>query len=103
MGLNSVVRGHLKSDGTLELEQQPDLAPGPVQVTLQALTAAPHSARRLTDVLDEIHAAQRASGFQARSREAIDAEIQQMRAEWDDRREAMERGQAQGSRGGLTS
>ena len=69
----------------MELDQKPALGPGRVQVTLQPVAVDPPSKRNLIDVLNEIHAAQRASGFVARTREAIDAEIQQMRAEWDER------------------
>ncbi len=40
--------------------------------------------RKILEVIEEIHAAQRARGYVGRTREEIDAEIHQMRAEWDD-------------------
>jgi hypothetical protein len=88
-----VVQGNLKPDGTLELDEKPALGPGRVQVTLRSLAADSPSERNLSDVLKEIHAAQRASGFVARPRDAIDAEIQQMRAEWDEPRKETARSQ----------
>ena len=95
MTLKFVVRGNLKSDGTLELDQKPTLGPGRVQVTLQPVAADLPPQPKLIDVLNELRAAQRESGIVARSREAIDAEIQQMRG-------GMGRPPGKGSGGGVS-
>ena len=90
MSRTVIIRGNLNPDGSLDLEQKPDLNPGPVQVTLQSVSVGCPAERNLADVLKEIHSSQRASGFKGRSREAIDAEIAQMRSEWDDPSTAIE-------------
>jgi len=93
----AVIQGTLKADGTLELDERPSLDPGRVEVRISPIptSAVSQPRRSLVDVLDEIHAAQRASGFVGRTREEIDDEIHQMRAEWDEQQEAIERIQDQ--------
>lgn len=70
------VRGMVNADGTLELEAPVSLSAGPVQVTIQPvpLPRTGGSRKRLLDVLDEIHADQRARGFLGRSDEEIAAD-----------------------------
>ena len=47
-----VVRGTLQPDGSLRLDEAPDLPPGPVVVTLQAV-AEPEESRLVRGSLDE--------------------------------------------------
>jgi hypothetical protein len=85
MSIQSIVQGTLKADGTLELDQQPNLLPGRVQVTVE-FVAQPLSAKKrgLADVIDEIQQAQQARGYQGRTKEQWDADEAARRAEEDD-------------------
>jgi hypothetical protein len=84
----SVVEGTLKSDGTLELDERPNLSPGRVQVTVQPLPNPASAKRGLVEVMDDIRASQRARGYQARTLEtalAEDKDRQEEDAEYDRR------------------
>jgi hypothetical protein len=51
----AILEGTLKPDGTLELDQKPNLAPGRVQVIVQPLSQQISPKRRgLADVIEEI-------------------------------------------------
>jgi hypothetical protein len=76
-----IVRGTLKEDGTLELADKPELPPGPVRVILEPLDPSADSRPGLLEILDQIHAGQRARGFKGRTKEEIDAQIAADRAE----------------------
>lgn len=73
----------LEADGTLRLSQKPQLAPGPVRVTLSPISQSPQ--RGLADVIREIAASQRARGYPGRTAEEIRAESQLLAQEDDDR------------------
>jgi hypothetical protein len=73
------VRGTLKPDGTLELMEKPNLPPGPVQVTLQAVQEARPGEPGLLEILDRIHANQRARGYQGLTEEEMAARIAALR------------------------
>ncbi len=79
-----VVQGTLEADGTLHLDQKPTLAPGRVRVTVEPL-ATESQAGRFWNMMNHIWADLRASGRTPRSREQIDAEIDDLRQEADDR------------------
>ena len=77
MNLNTaVVHGTLKDDGTLELDEKPQLAPGRVQVTSLPVPApaVAQPRRTILDVLDEIRAGQEARGYRGRSIEEMEAD-----------------------------
>ena len=75
MGLTqAVTEGTLKADGTLELDEKPNLSPGRVLVVVQSLSKQSLSKRGLVEVMDEIRASQRARGYQGRTLEAMQAE-----------------------------
>jgi hypothetical protein len=78
----TVTHGTLKADGTVELDEKPNLPPGRVHVVL---TQEGSSAVKIAtwDVLQRIWQQQRGG----RTKEEIDAELDQMRNEWDNRRE----------------
>ncbi|MCI0464645.1 MAG: hypothetical protein L0Z62_47575 [Gemmataceae bacterium] len=64
MSLNEVVvEGTLKPDGTLELDQQPGLSPGRVQVTMKPLPSTPAPRPGLAEVIQQIQWEQQARGF----------------------------------------
>ena len=73
----AVVEGTLKSDGTLELDHLPSLAPGRVKVILQHVHAGTSGRRGLAEVIDEIRRGQQARGFQGRSAEEIEAGLRE--------------------------
>jgi hypothetical protein len=79
-----VVTGTLKSDGTLELDQKPNLPAGRVTVVLRPETAG-KSPRPLDDaffqMMEEIWAEQKARGFVPRTVEEVEAERRQLRRE----------------------
>jgi hypothetical protein len=69
-----VLQGTLKPDGTLELDQRPNLAPGRVQVVLQPVAGGPPPRRGLAEVIDEIRQGQQARGYNGRSADEIEAD-----------------------------
>lgn len=75
------VQGTLREDGTLVLDEKPDLPPGRVKVTLQPANSAGRDGNDVIAVLDQIHAAQALRGHVPRSVEEIDADLADMRAE----------------------
>jgi len=79
-----VVRGALTADGNLVLDEKPDLPPGRVQITLRSGDSAPTTHGTMEDVLREIWAELDARGYPGRSAEEIDADIRQMRDEWEE-------------------
>lgn len=98
MSLSQVeVQGVLQTDGTLLLEERPNLPAGRVKVVIQTLGAAPERIDPWT-ALETIWADRKARGVQPRSAEEIDAEINAMRDEWEDHQQALERIQEEGRR-----
>ena len=82
-----VVQGVLEPDGTLELNQPVNLPPGEVRVIVQSMT---HASENVLTVLERIWAERKAKGMQGRSREQIDADIQAMRDEWEERQRELD-------------
>ena len=70
----TVIEGTLKPDGTLELDEKPNLSPGRVQVIVQPLSKPAPTKRGLVEVMDEIRDNQQARGYQGRTVEAMQAE-----------------------------
>jgi hypothetical protein len=80
-----VIDATLEPDGTLRLAQQPQLPPGPVRVTIQAV--APTRPRRtLADVIRKIAAEQQARGYSGRTAAELRTETE-LQAEEDDERD----------------
>ncbi len=82
-GETVVVTGTLRADGTLDLDERPGLAPGPVRVVIAPVSSASpgHSRRTILDVLGEIQSRQAARGFHGRSVEEMEADEAQRRSE----------------------
>ncbi len=78
-----IVTGILKADGTLELDERPDLAPGPVRVaiSLAPLHTPGESPRTILAVLDEILRRQAARGYRGRNLQEMEADEAARRAE----------------------
>jgi hypothetical protein len=83
-----VVHGTLMPDGRLEVDQPVALPPGEVRVTIEALTPKPK--RDVMEVLEEIWAVRKEKGLQGRSAEQVDADINAMRDEWEDRQRELD-------------
>lgn len=69
------VGGILDADGTLRLDERPDLPAGPVRVTLKVAPAKPPAGLGWWEVLQWIRAEQAARGYVPRSAEEIDADL----------------------------
>jgi hypothetical protein len=78
-----VVHGTLTPDGRLEIDQPVALPPGDVRVTIEALTSRPR--RDVMEILEEIWAVRKEKGLQGRTAEEVDADINSMREEWEER------------------
>src|SRR5437899_4099893 len=92
-----VVQGTLKPDGTLQLDEKPNLAPGRVTVVLrqEPVLELPRTHpfwRRMQAIWD----AQKAAGHVPRSVDEIEAERRQVREEWEGHQQALERLQEEG-------
>ena len=82
-------QGTLREDGTLVLDQKPDLPAGRVKVTVESMPDLTQT--DVWQVLERIWAGQRARGHIPRSREEIDAELEASRQEDEERMQALER------------
>ncbi|MGA2067721.1 MAG: hypothetical protein ABSG86_22325 [Thermoguttaceae bacterium] len=84
-----VVHGHIRPDGTLEVDEKVDMPPGPVSITVQATAAG--SRKRTLRVLEEIWSQREALGLAGRTKQEIDAEIDAMRNEDEARMREIEK------------
>ena len=82
-----VIHGHIRADGTLEVEDRVNLPPGPVNVIVEAVAAAK---KGTLQVLEEIWAERESRGIVGRSKAEIDAEINAMRDEDEQRMREIE-------------
>lgn len=89
MSAQVIVQGMLKPDGTLQLDQKPNLSPGRVRVTVEPVTE-PTRPDRFWSMMEQIWADLKASGHVPHSVEETEAERQAFRNEWDERQEALE-------------
>lgn len=80
MNVEETIDATLDSNGQLCLSHQPQLPPGPVQVTIRVVPT-PRPQRGLADVIREIAAEQRARGFPGRSTEELRSEEDALLAE----------------------
>jgi hypothetical protein len=82
----AVIEGTLKPDGTLELDEKPNLPPGRATVVLRQERAASASqplGESFFRAMGEIWTAQEARGFVPRTVEEVEAERQRLRAEME--------------------
>ncbi len=89
-----VVAGMLKADGTLELDEKPNLPPGRVQVTMTPLPELPTN-DPFWQRMRAIWEGQKARGFVPRTAEEVEAERRQVREEWEERMRRIERTRAE--------
>src|SRR5437867_4174076 len=92
-----VIGGILKDDGTLELSGRPDLPAGPVEVTIRPRPAEAEEAAGEDpwQYLQRVRAELEASGHHFRTKEEIDADIEDMRSGDERIEEAYRQGQAE--------
>lgn len=87
----AVVSGILNSDGTLVLDEKPNLPAGRVQVVLSVVDTPPMPREDTWAVLEQIDREREALGMKARSRDEIDAEIAALRGELEAHADQVER------------
>ncbi|HEV3383261.1 MAG TPA: hypothetical protein VG097_00530 [Gemmata sp.] len=83
------IQGTLREDGTLVLDDKPNLPPGRVRVTVQAIPD--YKQTDIWQFFERMWAEQRARGHVPRSKEEIDAELEASRQEDEERMQALER------------
>ncbi len=83
------VQGTLREDGTLVLDEKPNLPPGKVRVTLQPVLD--YAQTPIWKFFEQLRAEQQARGFVPRSREEIDADVAALREEDEERMQQIER------------
>jgi hypothetical protein len=77
----AVVGGTLKPDGTLELDQKPELSPGRVTVVLRPQSAAETSSQTWWVAMQEARRRMEDAGCQFMSDAEIDSHLDWLRAE----------------------
>jgi hypothetical protein len=90
------IQGTLREDGTLVLDNKPNLPPGRMKVTVEPLPDLTQT--DVWQVLERIWAGQRARGHVPRTREEIDAELEAARQEDEERMQEFERIHEEGRR-----
>ncbi|MBV9125111.1 MAG: hypothetical protein JO112_17280 [Planctomycetes bacterium] len=83
------IQGTLRQDGTLVLDQKPNLPPGPVKVTLEPVLD--YKQTEIGQFFERLWAEQRAKGHAPRTREEMDAELEAARQEDEERMQELER------------
>jgi hypothetical protein len=85
-----VLEGTLTADGTLQLDQRPNLPAGRVRVTVQPLPPADPPGDTLMSRMRVVWAAQKARGHVPRSREEVEADLGALRDEAEEEMQAAE-------------
>ncbi len=84
-----IVQGLVLPDGSLQAAVPVPLPPGPVEIIVRPVQPA-EGGEDVLAVLARIRAEQKASNFVPRSAEEIDAEVRELRDEWEERQLAVE-------------
>jgi hypothetical protein len=85
------VLGTVRPDGTLELDQKLAVPPGRVKVRVESVETPAPPAEGLIEFVRRTRRELEAAGHQFRTREVIDAELAELRNEWDERGEELDR------------
>jgi len=91
------VLGTVRADGTLELDQKLTIPPGRVKVRVESVEAPAKPTETLVEFVDRTRSELEAAGHKFRTKEEIDAEIEELRNEWDERLDELERARGQAS------
>lgn len=94
---DTVIERTLNPDGTLVLDQKPNLPPGRVTVRMRPVAALPDG-DPFFDMLKGIWAAQKARGHVARTEAEVERERQENREAWAERQQEIERVQEESRR-----
>jgi hypothetical protein len=86
------VMGTVRADGTLELDEKLQVPPGRVRVRVEAMPAVEEKpAEGLVEFVDRLRREMEAAGHKFRTKEEIHAEIEELRNEWEERLEELDR------------
>jgi hypothetical protein len=88
---NLEVLGTVRPDGTLELDHKLSVPPGRVKVRVESVEPPSQPAEGLVEFVRRLRREMEASGHAFRTKEAIDAEMAEMREEWEERLDELER------------
>jgi hypothetical protein len=83
--------GVVHPDGSLELTGKLTVPPGRVRVRVESLEPQPQPAEGLIEFVQRTRRELEAAGHRFRTREEIDAELEELRGEWDDRLDQLDR------------
>ena len=96
-GMQAVIEGTIKPDGTLVLDEPANVRAGRVQVIVQALPDLPDG-DPFWDMMKSIWAGQKARGHIARTADEVEAERLEAREGWEQRQQGLERLQEESRR-----
>jgi hypothetical protein len=83
--------GVVHPDGSLELTGKLTVPAGRVRVRVESLEPQPQPAESLIEFVQRTRRELEAAGHRFRTREEIDAELEELRGEWDDRLDQLDR------------
>ncbi|HTU22959.1 MAG TPA: hypothetical protein VMG10_33280 [Gemmataceae bacterium] len=83
------IQGTLRDDGTLVLDDKPNLRPGRVKVTVEPMPD--YMETEIWQFFERLWAEQRARGHVPRTKEEIDAELEAARQEDEERMQELEK------------
>jgi hypothetical protein len=83
--------GTVTPDGTLKLDEQLKLVPGRVKVRVESMAPPAVPQETLVEFVDRLRREMEAAGHRFRTKEEIDAEIDELRNEWEDRLQDLDR------------
>ncbi len=83
--------GTVGPDGTLELDQKLAVPPGRVRVRVESVEAPVQPKESLVEFVQRNRRELEAADHKFRTKEKIDAELEAMRGEWDDRLDELDR------------
>lgn len=90
------VLGTVRPDGTLELNEKLNVPPGRVRVRIESVVPSEHPpAEGLVEFGDRMRRDLEAAGHKFRTKEEIDAEIEELRDEWEERESDLDRARGQ--------
>lgn len=82
--------GIVHPDGSLEVTGKLTVPPGRVRVHVESLEPQPQPAESLIEFVQRTRRELEAAGHRFRTQEEIDAELEELRNEWDDRLEQLD-------------
>jgi hypothetical protein len=83
--------GTIRPDGTLELDQKLAVPPGRVKVRVEPIEAPVQPKESLVEYVQRSRRELEEAGHKFRTKEEIEAELEEMRREWDNRLEELDR------------